>query len=66
MNAITTKINAIVGRAPQSDKDELAQVMEDYAAKYARTYTGLRRVPFVRDLLDDLEENTDARIEPLA
>lgn len=63
MNTITVKINDIIKKAPQSDKNELAQVLEDYAAKLPLTYKGLHRVPFIRDLLEDLEEITDARVE---
>lgn len=64
MNTIFKGILEIVQKSDQSDKDKLAQTMEDYAQKYYRSYRGLKSISSsFCEFFDSLEEIVDARIE---
>ncbi len=64
MTQIADLLGEVISAAPDDKRNELAQALEDYAAKYSRSYDSAmsNKVPMLTTLLDVIVENTDARI----
>lgn len=64
MNVIFNEILEIIKKSDQSDRDKLAQIMENFAQKYYRSYRGLKSISSsFCEFFNSLEEIVDARIE---
>lgn len=60
LNEILAVVARIVGESDHAAT--VAQMLEDYAAEYHRSYAGARRAPVLGEFLHDLEEAVEARI----
>lgn len=64
MTQIANLLGEVIAAAPDYKRNALAQALEDYAAKYSRTYDSAmsNKVPMLTTLLDKIVMVTDARI----
>jgi hypothetical protein len=63
-NEVMETLGDCIAHAPSEQRERLAFALEKYAEKYGRTYRSMRSgAPFLRDLIDTIEEASDARID---
>lgn len=64
--AVIEALGQIIADADDKQKDALAQALEDYAGTYRRSFndlTGPRAMPALVNLIQTIEEASEARIE---
>lgn len=59
---IAAALQACIEAAPAALQATLATALEQYAARHHRTFTGVERQPFARNLIAAMEEGSAARI----
>jgi len=66
ISIISNFLQDAIASAPEKERNQLAQALEDYAEKYSRTVDGIRSgrgSKWLTELMEAMIEGSDARIE---